>query len=155
MHRHFCVPWRDNVGSGMGEASAAVRFRHSSLRSSLAWSALAVSCAAGRPRPNPPTFTGVETSAWLVQETAPIQRSDVLPAFKAAARNYGCSTEELGSASGANIVGEYRSYYGISASCEEGTVALITLEGGRIRIGCAQPTTRESCDALLRNISQR
>lgn len=78
----------------------------------------------------------------------------MLPAFKAAARNYGCNTEELGNVAGANIQGEYRSYYGISASCDEGAIALITLEGGRVRIGCAKPTTLEACNRLLRNISQ-
>ncbi|HET7541693.1 MAG TPA: hypothetical protein VFK05_17585 [Polyangiaceae bacterium] len=83
-----------------------------------------------------------------------MNRNDVLPAFKAAARYHGCSTEELGAASGANVGGEYRSYYGISASCDEGTIALITIEGDRVRIGCAQPTTREACDALLRSIAQ-
>jgi hypothetical protein len=113
-----------------------------------------VSCAGSNPRPSPPTFTGAESADWLVQESGPVNRSDVLPAFKAAARNHGCSTEELGATSGANIQGEYRSYYGISASCYDGTIALITLEGGRVRIGCAQPTTREACDSLLRDISQ-
>jgi hypothetical protein len=116
--------------------------------------ALVISCAASKPRPTPPTFTGVETEAWLVEESAPVNRDDVLLAFKVAARNYGCSTEELGNAFGANIQGEYRSYYGISASCGEGAIALITLQGGGVRIGCSKPTTREACDQLLRSISQ-
>jgi len=118
------------------------------------WMMLGASCAASKPRPSPPTFTGVENAAWLVEESEPVGRDDVLPAFKAAARNYGCSTEELGNGFGANIQGEYRSYYGISASCDEGAIALITLEGGAVRIGCAKPTTREACDSLLRAISQ-
>lgn len=115
-----------------------------------------MSCAASnpRPRPDPPTFTGAATKDWLVQESGPVNRSDVLPAFKAAARNHGCRTEELGARTGANIVGEYRSYYGISASCDDGTIALITLAGDRVRIGCAQPTTRAACDALLRDIAE-
>lgn len=122
-------------------------------------SILAVSCAApaasahSNPRPAPPTFVGEENESWLVQETGPVDRDDVLRAFKAAARNFGCWTEELGNANGANIQGEYRSYYGISASCDEGTIALITLEGGRVRIGCAKPTTAKACDTLLRDIS--
>ncbi|MFZ5891789.1 MAG: hypothetical protein ACOY0T_12105 [Myxococcota bacterium] len=102
-----------------------------------------------------PPFEGEETEWWLVQETEPVGRDDLLPASEASARNYGCSTEELGlQASFNNIYGERRSYYGISASCDEGTVAVITLVDGGARIGCAQPTTQQKCDALLRNISQ-
>jgi len=118
---------------------------------------LVLSCAAAassRPRPEVPTFQGIETEHWLVQETEPIDRDDILPAFQASARNYGCSTDQIGNQSSHNILGESRSYYGIVASCDEGTIALITLEGGRVRIGCAKPTTRQACDALLRNISQ-
>jgi hypothetical protein len=114
------------------------------------------SCAVSNPPPSPPTsFTGVETQDWLTEESAPVNRSDVLPAFQAAARNHGCRTEELGARSGEDIGGGYRSYYGISASCEEGTIALITLEGGGVRIGCAKPTTRQACDSLLREIAGR
>jgi len=115
---------------------------------------LLASCAASKPRSSPPTFTGVENAAWFVEESEPVGRDDVLPAFKAAARNYGCSTEELGSSSSANIQGELRSYYGISANCDEGSVALITLEGGGVRIGCSRPTSRQACDLLLRRIAQ-
>ena len=118
------------------------------------WLTLTVSCAASRPRQSPPTFAGVETESWLVQESDPVGRDDVLPAFKAAARNYGCGTEELGNTNGANIQGEYRSYYGISAVCDEGAIALITLESGRVRIGCSKPTTAQACNDLLRRISQ-
>jgi len=81
-------------------------------------------------------------------------RDDLLPAFEASALSYGCNTEELGGESSLNIYGERRSYYGISASCAKGTIALITLVGGRVRIGCAKPTTSQACDLLLRNISQ-
>jgi hypothetical protein len=115
---------------------------------------LAVSCASARSAPSVPSFVGVETEQWLVQESQPVGRDDLLPAFEASARSYGCSTEQLGRESSANIYGERRSYYGISASCEEGTIALISAVGGRIRIGCAKPTTRQACDLLLRNISQ-
>ena len=122
-------------------------------------STMALSCAASsprahsNPRPAPPTFVGEENESWLVEETGPVDRDDTLRAFKAAARNFGCRTEELGNANGANIQGEYRSYYGIQASCDEGTIALITLEGGRVRIGCAKPTTAKACETLLRDIS--
>ncbi|HYQ29184.1 MAG TPA: hypothetical protein VER04_18260 [Polyangiaceae bacterium] len=101
-----------------------------------------------------PTFLGEENESWLVQETAPVERDDLLPAFEASARSYGCSTERLGLDSSSNIYGERRSYYGISASCEEGAISLVTLVDGRVRIGCAKPTTREACDRLLRHISQ-
>jgi hypothetical protein len=104
--------------------------------------------------PNRPSFRGEENEWWLVQETEPVDRDDVLPAFEASARRYGCSTEELGRESTVNIYGESRSYYGITASCYEGTIALITLVGGRVSIGCAKPTTRDACDLLLRNIAQ-
>jgi hypothetical protein len=115
---------------------------------------LVVSCAAASSRPDVPTFLGVETDRWLVQESEPVGRDDLLPAFQASARSYGCNTEQLGNQYSANILGERRSYYGVSASCEEGTIALITLVDGRVSIGCAKPTTRQACDLLLRNISQ-
>jgi len=59
----------------------------------------------------------------------------------------------LAGESSANIAGERRSYFGISVSCEEGAIALVTLVGPRVRFGCAKPTTREACDRLLRSIS--
>jgi hypothetical protein len=101
-----------------------------------------------------PSFQGEENEWWLVQETEPVDRDDVLPAFEASARSYGCSTEQLGRQSSINIYGESRSYYGVTASCAEGTIALITLVGGRVSIGCTKPTTRQACDLLLRNIAQ-
>jgi len=115
---------------------------------------LLVSCATAQPAPNAPPFQGVETEHWLVQESEPIARDDLLPAFEASARSYGCSTEHLGATSSSNIYGELRRYYGISAACQEGTIALVTLMGGRVRIGCAKPTTAQACDLLLRNISE-
>jgi hypothetical protein len=101
-----------------------------------------------------PAFSGEESESWLVQETEPVSRDDVLPAFEASAQNHACATEPLGLDSRTNIHGEARSYYGVTASCEEGTIALITLVGGRVRIGCAKSMTREACDRLLRNISR-
>ena len=115
---------------------------------------LSVNCAVPKTRPSPPLFMGVETRWWLVQESGPIDRNDVLPAFEASARSYGCSTERLGADSSPSMFGERRTYVGVSASCEEGTIALMSLVGGRIRIGCAKPTTRQGCDLLLRNISE-
>lgn len=116
---------------------------------------LLVSCAtASSVPPNLPPFQGLETERWLVQESAAVGRDDLLPAFEASARSYGCNTDELGTESSHNIYGERRSYYGVSATCDEGTIALITLVGGGARIGCAKPTTPQACDTLLRNISE-
>jgi hypothetical protein len=118
---------------------------------------LAGGCAASTSSsatPEVAPFLGVETEQWLVQESDPMGRDDLLPAFEASARSYGCGTEQLGRDSNSNIFGERRSYYGIRASCDEGTIALLSLSGGRIVIGCTKPTTREACDSLLRNISQ-
>jgi hypothetical protein len=113
-----------------------------------------VGCAAGPSSPNRPQFVGVETESWLVYQVDEVGRDDLLPAFEASARSHGCSTEQLGSESGVNIAGTRRSYYGVNASCEEGAIALITLVGGGVRIGCAKPTTRQDCDSLLRRISR-
>jgi hypothetical protein len=106
------------------------------------------------PRPSVTPFAGVETAEWLVQETEPVQRNDILSAFEWSAQEYGCQTEELGSSSTHRTYAHVRTYYGVSASCQEGTIALMTLVGGRVRIGCTKPTTPEACEALLRNISQ-
>lgn len=97
---------------------------------------------------------GDETDRWLVEESGPVGRDDVLPAFEEAAKTHGCRTEELGSETSFNIQGERRSYYGITASCYEGTISIITLVGGSVRIGCAKPTTLEACNQLLRDISE-
>jgi hypothetical protein len=101
-----------------------------------------------------PPFIGEETDHWLVEETAPVGRDDILPAFEASAERYGCRTEKLGTKTSFAIYGERRAYYGVSASCYEGTIALITLQGGSVRIGCSKPTTLQACDQLLRDISE-
>jgi len=115
---------------------------------------VAISCAETAQRPAPPPFLGEETAWWLVQESEPTGRSDILPAFEASAKRYGCTTEHIGSESRLSITGEVRRYFGVSASCYEGTIAVITLKGGRVRIGCAKPTTADACNALLRNIAE-
>jgi hypothetical protein len=125
----------------------------------LSW-LLFVGCADTNPAPRAatypslPPFIGEETDRWLVEESAPVGRDDILPAFEESARGYGCRTEQLGTSTSFTIHGERRSFYGISASCYEGTIALITLVGGGVRIGCAKPTTHQACDQLLRNISE-
>jgi hypothetical protein len=117
---------------------------------------LLVGCsgAAARVTSDIPAFQGVETEHWLVQESQPVEQNDLLRAFDASARGYGCRTGKLGLQATQNIYGERRSYHGVTASCFEGTIALITLADGRVRIGCAKPTTFQACDRLLRNIAQ-
>lgn len=121
---------------------------------------LLTSCADTNPVPRAPSFSdlppfiGEENDRWLVEESPPVGRHDILPAFEESAQNYGCRTDELGTQTSFNIQGERRSYYGISATCYEGTIALITLVGGGVRIGCAKPTTRAACNQLLRNIAE-
>jgi hypothetical protein len=121
---------------------------------------LLVSCAPTESRsrapayPDLPPFMGDESERWLVEESGPVGRDDVLPAFEVAAKDYGCSTEELGGETTSTIHGQRRSYFGVTASCYEGTIALITLVGGGVRIGCAKPTTIEACNRLLRDISE-
>lgn len=120
---------------------------------------LLVSCAPTKPRPRAPEFSdlppflGHETDRWLVEEVGPVGRDDVLPAFEASAENYGCSTQTLDGETTSTIHGERRSYYGVTASCYEGTISIITLVGGGVRIGCAKPTTLEACHQLLHDIS--
>jgi hypothetical protein len=115
---------------------------------------LVAGCAPSLPRV--PPFHGEETDAWIAYEVdLPGRgRSDLLPAFEASARSHGCSTEQIGSAVRPTIAGELRSFYGITATCDEGAIAIVTLVGGRVRIGCAKPTTRERCDLLLQEISE-
>jgi hypothetical protein len=116
---------------------------------------LVAGCAPSLPRV--PPFHGQETDAWIAYEVDLLGsgRSDLLPAFEASARSHGCSTEQIGSAVDHPIIGgELRSYYGITATCDEGAIAIITLVGGRVRIGCTKPTTRERCDMLLQEISE-
>jgi hypothetical protein len=97
---------------------------------------------------------GRETDRWLVEQSGPLGRDDVLPAFEQSAKEYGCRIDRLKGPTTKNIYGESRAYYGVTASCYEGTVSLITLVGGNVLIGCAKPTTLAACNQLLRDISQ-
>jgi hypothetical protein len=104
-----------------------------------------------------PPFDGGETASWLAYEVGVPGRdpSDLLPSFEASARAFGCRTEQLGSGSDPTIGnGVLRRWNGVSATCEEGTVAIITLVGEHVRIGCTKPTTRADCDALVQKISE-
>lgn len=117
--------------------------------------ALATDCDSA-PAPKYPPFEGAETDAWLTFDVPLPERSpdDLLPAFAESARSHGCSTEQLGKRSEQNIGGELRYWYGVSASCDEGTIAVVTMVGGHVRIGCTKPTTRDRCSELLRRISE-
>jgi hypothetical protein len=122
---------------------------------------LVLSCtAATQPRraapeyPNLPPFLGGETDRWLAQESGPVGRDDVLPAFEASAQNYGCRTERQRGPSSFTILGQRRSYYGVTATCYEGTISLVTVADGSVRIGCAKPSTLQACNQLLRDISE-
>jgi hypothetical protein len=113
-----------------------------------------VGCATTKAAPRVPPFHGEETEWWLVQDTGTVHRDDLLPAFEASARRYGCTTERHVLSSGETMYWRVTSYYGVSASCDEGIIALVGLADGRIRIGCAKPTTHYACDLLLGNITQ-
>ena len=132
----------------------------SALRGAALVLSVSLGCAPSHPRPRAPAlldlppFLGEETDRWLVEESAPVGRDDLLPAFEESAENYGCRTEKLGTQTSFNIQGERRSYYGVTATCYEGTIALITLVGGGAIIGCAKPTSLAACNQLLRDISQ-
>src|SRR4051794_17682908 len=118
----------ERKGHGLGdllEKSAALRGGRCVREMAGAWClpVLLVSCATSSAvAPNLPPFQGVETERWLVQESDPVGRDDLLPAFEASARSYGCNTDQLGSQSSQNIYGELRSYYGVTAACGEGTI---------------------------------
>jgi hypothetical protein len=104
-----------------------------------------------------PPFEGRETTSWLAYEVDVPGRDpgDLLPSFEASARVFGCHTEQLGYDSTPTIGnGALRHSFGIMASCEEGTLALITLVGERVMVGCVKPTTRADCDGLLQKISE-
>jgi hypothetical protein len=112
-------------------------------------------CTTTTRTPKFPSFQGHQTDSWLAYEVElGREPSDLLPAFEASARAYGCSTEQLGGGAEQNIGGELRHWYGISASCDDENIALVTLVGARVRVGCTKPTTRERCDLLLRKISE-
>lgn len=118
---------------------------------------LLVACEESTPPPrSPPSFEGDETSSWLAYEIELPGRtpSELLPAFEASARALGCRTEKLGYGTSQIISGEMRAWHGVRATCEEGTIALVTMVGERVRIGCAKPTTRTRCDTLLQKISE-
>jgi len=103
------------------------------------------------------TFEGQETPSWIAFDVDPPDSyaADSLPLFEERARAYGCRTERLG----ARTIGlAGRGYaplsYGVAAHCEVGSIALVALKDERVKVGCEKPATRESCDALLKRISE-
>jgi hypothetical protein len=118
--------------------------------------ALALLTACAPPTPAVPTFDGRETPNWLAYQLDVPGRDprDLIPAFEASARALGCHTERIEDGSNATIGnGLLFRFHGVVATCELGTIALITLTGDRVRIGCVKPTTRVECDALVEKIS--
>lgn len=82
------------------------------------------------------------------------ESTDFILPFEASAQAYGCRTDHLGSTTGQLIGnGEVRAMHGVTAYCDEGTIAIIALADRRVRVGCATPTTRDRCEALLTKIS--
>jgi hypothetical protein len=101
-----------------------------------------------------PLFEG-EDAAWLVYDVQlPEERGDLLQAFEASAKGAGCHTELVGRSHDAVISGWRTSFNGVEASCSDGTIQLVTMEGARVRVGCRKPVTREQCDGLLQKISE-
>jgi hypothetical protein len=102
-------------------------------------------------------FDGRETPSWLSLDADITDRypPDLLPSFEASARAFGCRTERLGARTiGLAGHGYAPMSYGVTAHCESGTIALLALKDERVRVGCEKPSTRESCEALLKKISE-
>jgi hypothetical protein len=115
-----------------------------------------VGCGACAPTSGPPPFTGRETDVWTAFDVASPEldrAQNLLPSFEASARDFGCRTDHLGTVVDTAGGGETRIWYGVTASCDEGTIAILKMKGGRVRVGCEKPTTPEGCAALLQRIS--
>jgi hypothetical protein len=131
--------------------------RYRPRSSFAAFPGLCVLSACAQPALLAPSFDGRETPTWLAYQIDVPGRDpgDLIPAFEASARAFGCHTERIEDGSNATIAnGVLRRFHGVVATCELGTVALITLTGDRVRIGCVKPATRAECDALVEKISE-
>ena len=113
---------------------------------------LLAGCAANA-EPTRPNFAGRTNESWLAYHVDGIDRDDLLFAFDASARSYGCRTKKIGTESSQNIFGERRSFRGFSASCGRRDIAMMLVKGGAM-MGCSKPTTQAECDELLRKISE-
>jgi hypothetical protein len=112
---------------------------------------LVASCAADVPRH--PDFTGREDETWIAY-SVDVDRDDLLFAFDASARNYGCRTTKIGKDSRQNIAGIGYSFRGIDARCSgDREIAMVLTKTGAV-LGCPKPTTQQACDELLRKISE-
>ncbi len=127
--------------------TAGARERRASTARRVALLALLLA-ACDPPGPRYPPFAGTETDAWFAYEvTLPHPRPDLGASFAISARRYGCSVEGIARPH------SVRHSRGVVASCDDGTIALVGGPHNRIGIGCAKPTTRAQCDALLQRIS--
>ncbi len=112
-------------------------------------------CACGATAPSP-AFEGRETDSWIAYDVAvpdTTNTGDLVASFKLAARTRGCQAAWMGKRTVMLPGGGWaRLRRGVTAQCDEGTIAIIALENA-VRVGCEKPTTRERCDALLRSIS--
>jgi hypothetical protein len=116
---------------------------------------LVVPMACEPPLPSHPPFTGRPTESWFAFVIAvPDAREprDLVLAFEASARGSGCRTDRLQASIERTTWGIF--WYGVSADCTGGTIALVSLNGARVSVGCLRPTTREQCEGLLRGISE-
>jgi hypothetical protein len=116
---------------------------------------LVVPTACEPPLPSHPPFTGRPTESWFAFVVAvPEAREprDLVLAFEASARGSGCRTDRLQTSSEVASWGIF--WYGVSADCTGGTIALVSMNGARVSVGCLRPTTREQCEGLLRGISE-
>ena len=126
---------------------------HSKRRAAWLLTLTLLGCGAAQ---DPPMESAHVTNGWLAYDVEVPGRGsgELVHAFEASAHNSGCETERVGSQLlGLAGGGHARFYKGIKASCDEGTIALITTDYERVRVGCRLPATREQCDGLLRKIS--
>jgi hypothetical protein len=108
----------------------------------------------------PPAFDGHQTDDWLAFDLGVPGRDphEVLRQFAMSAHTLGCGTEPSATRGGRGQVNPQPGVapYSVTAYCEDGRVALIADADAavqRVTVGCAKPTTREQCEALLRKIT--
>jgi hypothetical protein len=127
------------------------------VRISVAVVAVAIgltSCAPSAPAK--PPFAGQVTAAWIafdVPVPAGKDSGGIVESFEAGAKSSGCGTERLAASSQFVGGGELRQWYGVSAECDAGTIALVAVDAAHVRIGCRRPADRDACEAILRHIS--
>jgi hypothetical protein len=131
-------------------------FRRGSIGRHLTGVAAAVvaSSACAPVRQPPPLPHGPDT--WVIFDVDVPDRDsrELLVSFEASARAFGCSTKEGGGwTSGMPGGGWHRVYTAVLVQCDEGTIGMASMGGGRVRLACPKPATREQCELLLRQIS--